>query len=84
MTPETKSEPFDESPQKGQATVKLYHTGETNHFVKYESEQEETFKSKKGIVAKLWIAKKEFLVRDEDGRVITGVCYPSEITIQIG
>jgi len=63
--------------------LKLSYTGATNHFYKYESEQEETFKSKKGIVAKVWIAKVEMVVRDEQGNIqVSG--YPAEIEIIVG
>lgn len=63
--------------------LKLYYTGSTNHFHKYESEQEETFKSKDGIVAKVWIAKKQMVTRDEQGNVHAGG-YPAEIEIVVG
>lgn len=63
--------------------ITLSYTGSTNHFHKYESEQEETFKSKEGIVAKVWIAKKEMVTRDENGNVITSG-YPQEIQITVG
>lgn len=63
--------------------IRVFNIGETKHFVKFESEQELTFKSGRGWVAKIWVSKKEFLGQDADGNLMPGT-FPNELTVTLG